>query len=318
MHYWTALFLSTAITIFADNTLYEELKTNSAPQIQDGERYNFSLEQTPPLFKGTLLETVEHDRISESLEKKFHPINSDADQDYLPRYINVNEEMPYPYRKLIEDTFYLQLLMLTSIGFLATLPDEITKWDSEELEKQSLEERWKENVSTPPIWDNDDMLINYIGHPVSGAWYYTMARNDGMSISESAAFSTLMSTFFWEYGYEAFAEIPSIQDLIITPLFGSILGEGMFVLEGKLDQRGGVLFGSKLLGNISYFFLDPIGNISHGVRDKLKHFNIDIDVTMTIQTYPQARTVRQFPVLDPKEDSIRAREREIGFIITFS
>ncbi|MFZ2890098.1 DUF3943 domain-containing protein, partial [Sulfuricurvum sp.] len=53
-----------------------------------------------------------------------------------------------------------------------------------------------------------------------------MARNDGLSIGESAAFSTLMSTFFWEYGYEAFAEVPSIQDLIFTPLVGSLFGEG--------------------------------------------------------------------------------------------
>jgi hypothetical protein len=158
-------------------------------------------------------------------------------------------------------------------------------------------------------------MINYIGHPISGAFYYSLARNDGMTIGESAAFSTLMSTFFWEYGYESFAEIPSIQDLIFTPLLGSILGEQMFSLQKKLDQKGGVVFGSKTLGNISYFILDPLGDIAYGIGETLKNFNIDADVTMSIQTYPQPKTLPHYFGV-PQEDSLRFKEREYGFIIT--
>ncbi len=312
MGYWTVLLLSIAITASADSTLYHELKT------QQLGTYDFSVEPISSLSEDGLSDSLRQYRITESLEEQFHPTNADEGKDYLPKYINVNEELPYRYKKLIEDSLYLQLLMISSVGFLTLLPESITSWDMEELQKQTLAQRWFENVSTVPVWDNDDWTINYIGHPVSGAFYYTMARNDGMSIGESAAFSALMSTFFWEYGYESFAETPSIQDLIITPLFGSILGEGMIVLQGKLDQKGGVIFGSRSLGNISYFFLDPLGNIAHGVRDVLKTFNIDLDVTMTIQTYPRTgTTMPQFRFLDPKEDSIRAREREVGFIITF-
>lgn len=309
MHSWAAFLLSIAITAFADNTLYDELKT------QQLETYDFSVERTPFLFDDRLSDTVQQYHMHKSLKEQFHPINENEGKDYLPKYINVNEELPYRHRKLIEDSLYLQLLMLSAIGGLATLPDNITNWNSDKLQEQSLWERWKANVFTAPVLDNDDWTINYIGHSVSGAFYYTMARNDGMSIFESAAFSALMSTFFWEYGYEAFAEVPSIQDLIITPLFGSILGEGMIVLQGKLDQKGGVLFGSRTLGNVSYFFLDPMGNIAHGMRDILKKFNIDLDVTMTIQSYPQAGAVPQFA--GPIEDSILTREREYGFIITF-
>ncbi|MFZ3053291.1 MAG: DUF3943 domain-containing protein [Sulfuricurvum sp.] len=305
MGYWAVLLLSIAITASAGNSLYDELKKNP------------TLKPAPSLSDDGLRDTLWKYPITESLAEQSHPINADEGKDYLPIYINVNEELPFRYKKLIEDSLYLQLLMLSSVGFLTLLPQSITSWDMEELQKQTLAQRWFENVSTTPVWDNDDWTINYIGHPVSGAFYYTMARNDGMSIGESAAFSALMSTFFWEYGYESFAETPSIQDLIVTPLFGSILGEGMMVLQGKLDQKGGVIFGSRSLGNISYFFLDPLGNIAHGMRDVLKTFHIDLDVTMTIQTYPRVRTVRQFPVLDQNEDSIRAREREIGFIITF-
>ncbi|MDP3464537.1 MAG: DUF3943 domain-containing protein [Sulfuricurvum sp.] len=318
MGYWTVLLLSIAIAASADNTLYDALKTSSSLKTQKVTLYDFSMELTPSLSDDGLSDSLQQYQISESLKEQLHPINTDVGKDYSPDYINVNEELPYRYKKLIEDSLYLQLLMISSVGFLTLLPESITSWNMEELQKQTLSERWFENVSSTPVWDNDNWIVNYIGHPVSGAFYYTMARNDGMSIGESAAFSALMSTFFWEYGYESFAETPSIQDLIFTPLLGSILGEGMIVLQGKLDQKGGVIFGSRTLGNISYFFLDPLGNIAHGMKGILKTFNIDLDVTMTIQTYPQTgTTMPQFRFLDPKEDSIRAREREIGFVITF-
>ena len=303
MGYWAVLLLSIAITASAGNTLYDELKKSP------------TLKPVPSLSDDGLRDSLWKYPVTERLAEQFHPINADEGKDYLPIYINVNEELPFRYKKLIEDSLYLQLLMISSVGFLTLLPESITSWDMEELQKQTLAQRWFENVSSTPVWDNDDWTINYIGHPVSGAFYYTMARNDGMSIGESAAFSALMSTFFWEYGYESFAEIPSIQDLIITPLFGSILGEGMIVLQGKLDQKGGVIFGSRALGNISYFFLDPLGNIAHGMRDILKTFNIDLDVTMTIQSYPKAGAIPQ--LADLREDSILTREREYGFIIIF-
>lgn len=243
-------------------------------------------------------------------------ISSSAPKDYSPTFINVNEELPYRYKSVIEDSLYLQLIMLSSIGALAMMPEDITNWNAAKLEEKSLSQRWKDHVTTTPVWDNDSWVINYIGHPVSGAWYYTMGRNDGLSIGESAALSALMSTFVWEYGYEAFAEVPSIQDLIFTPLLGSFLGEGMYILEGKLDRQGGVVFGSRALGNVSYFFLDPLGRIADGMKNALLFFRIDLDVTMSIQTYPQFRAIPHHLTGEPT-DSILYRDREIGFIITF-
>lgn len=301
MRYCAVLYLSMTLTAAADSTLHDALKTNPAFPSQQSGTYDFSPEQSPPL--------------EDTSSQSFHPLNDEEGKDYLPQTIIVNDELPSHYRAVVEDTLYLQLIMLSSIGVLALMPESVTSWDQDELRKDSLSSRWKKNVSSRPVWDKDDWIINYIGHPVSGAWYYTMGRNDGLSIGESAAFSALMSTFVWEYGYEAFAEVPSIQDLIITPLFGSILGEGMIILQGRLDENGGVVFGSRSLGNISYFFLDPLGNIAHGMRNILKSFNIDADVTVTIQSYPYA--MPQLRLSPPFEDSIRYRERELGFIITF-
>jgi len=297
MHYRALLLLLISISLFAnDPSLYDTLKETSS-----------KTETTLPseILSDTTLRDVD----------LFKPLDGGV-KDYLPTTINVNEELPYRYRDAIEDSVYLQAVMLSAIGVLALLPEDISNWNAAKLKEKSLSQRWKDHVTTKPVWDHDDWTINYIGHPVSGAWYYTMARNDGLSIGESAAFSTLMSTFFWEYGYEAFAELPSIQDLIFTPLVGSFLGEGMFILEGKLDQQGGVVFGSKSLGNISYFFLDPLGRIADGLKDTLMLFRVDLDVTMNIQTYPQFRVIPHHLSGEPT-DSILYSDREIGFIITF-
>jgi hypothetical protein len=296
---WILFLLIAAITAFADNTLYDELKRNDTLQSEQKYRSDFSIQPLPTFASS----------------EQFHLIDGSEGQDYIPHYINVNNEFPDRYKNLVGDSVYLQFLMISSIGFLAILPESVTNWNSEKLKERSLGERWKENVTTTPVWDNDNWMINYIGHPVSGAFYYTLARNDGMSIGESAAFSTMMSTFFWEYGYESFAEIPSIQDLIFTPLLGSILGEQMFTLQKKLDQNGGVVLGSKTLGDMGYFILDPLGNIAYGIGNTLKKFNFDADVTMNIQTYPQAKDIPHYPET-PIEDSLRFKEREYGFIIT--
>lgn len=289
-----ALSLLLTINIFADTAaLYDTLKQPSAVTEQN------------------------HTISSETFEKGELPPFYNQHQEYLPQLINVNEQLPDRYRSVIEDSIYLQGVMLSSIGLLALMPESITNWNAAKLEEKSLSQRWKDHVTTKPVWDNDSWVINYIGHPVSGAWYYTMARNDGLSIQESAVVSVLMSTFVWEYGYEAFAEVPSIQDLIFTPLFGSIFGEGMFMLQGKLDEQGGMLWGSKTLGSVSYFLIDPLGNIADWMENGLNNFHINADVTMMIQTYPHFQIESQHLFGDFKAELPPHEKREYGFVIRF-
>lgn len=302
------LFLA-ALNIVADTALYTTLKTVSVSEVYRPVTFDFS-----PFFTHPDPFCCRSD---ERYREPFGRLDGDRNKDYLPVTINVNDSLPGHYRTVIGDTLYLQLFLMGSVSFLTLLPQSVTSWNVEELRDKSLSARWFEHVSTPPVWDNDNWMINYIGHPVSGGWYYTMARNDGMSIGESAAFSTLMSTFFWEYGYEAVAEIPSIQDLIFTPLLGSFVGEGMYTLEGKLDRNDGTLFGSKTVGNIGYFFLNPIGMMAQGIKNILHSLHIDANVTMTIQTYPRADRGVPCPFIAPSENSIQVQERDFGFILMF-
>ena len=155
------------------------------------------------------------------------------------------------------------------MGVIALLPEEISKWDRSEIGKGQLIEKWWDNVRAGPVWDNDKWYINYIGHPYFGGVYYQAARKSGYNQWNSFVYSALMSTFYWEYGIEAFAEVPSLQDLVVTPVGGWIYGEWAHHKEQEIRARGGTALGSKTWGNISLFLLDPLGSIDGWVRRKM-------------------------------------------------
>ena len=290
MHLYALLLLYTALQ--GDDTLYEAL---NQPQIQSDIHRQIPSESVDILVQ-------------------YFPLLP-QNQDYVPMQINVNDSFDPRYGPIVDDTIYLQGVMLSAIGVLYLMPESLTNWSGAKLKEKSLWARWSEHVSSGPVWDDDAWAINYIGHPVSGAYYYTMARNDGMSTYESAAFSTLMSTLFWEYGYEAFSEVPSIQDIILTPLIGSLLGEELIVLQHKLDENGGNVWGSKRAGNIAYFLIDPLGHIADGLGLILLSCGFNAKVTMTIRTYPYAGGRREIP-FPTMQDNLLKSEREYGFVIT--
>ncbi len=214
---------------------------------------------------------------------------------YTPTDININALLDQKEKKLFTQTAYLQLFMVGTIGVLYMMPSSVTNWE-DDGEKKSLKEKWIDHVKAGPVWDEDDFAINYIGHPVSGAWYYMVAREDGFSPWNSFLYSFVLSTFFWEYGYEAFAEVPSIQDLIFTPGLGAFLGEGFFYMQNQLDKNSGILLGSKTLGNIAYFLLNPIGRITDSLDS---FFDFKAEFHYTVFQPPQVTQVS--PMLQQRD-----------------
>lgn len=148
-------------------------------------------------------------------------------------------------------------------GFIALLPEDISNWEKGE---ERILEKWWDNVRDGPVWDEDVWYINYIGHPYFGGVYYQVARKSGYSQWDSFAYSALMSTFYWEYGLEAFAEVPSIQDLIVTPVGGWIYGEWAHHKEKEIIANGGRAMGSTFWGSTALFFLDPVDNIGNSIN----------------------------------------------------
>lgn len=149
------------------------------------------------------------------------------------------------------------------IGLIALLPEDISNWDKEE----GIFNKWSDNVKNGPVWDRDTGMLNLVGHPYFGGVYYQVARKSGYRQWDAFMYATIMSTFYWEYGIEAFAEVPSIQDLVITPVLGWAYGEWAYTTEMDIRKDGGTVWGSSMLGSTALFFLDPVDNLSVGVNN---------------------------------------------------
>ena len=124
---------------------------------------------------------------------------------------------------------------LVGITVLMLLPKEITKWSDD-----WAADAWrnvKRSITSLPVWDKDDWQLNYIGHPIAGSYYYNSLRSQNATVFQSFLFATAQS-FIWEYIIEATAEKPSAQDLIVTPIVGTILGESTHLLTMNMRRNG--------------------------------------------------------------------------------
>lgn len=152
--------------------------------------------------------------------------------------------------------------MVGTLLVLECLPEDATSWNRAEIQKTPMFKRWYENVfKKGPKWDTDSWVFNYIMHPYAGAVYFMSARSCGFNFWQSMAYSAIISSVFWEYGIEAFMERPSIQDLFVTPLVGSVIGEGFYRAKRKLVENDYHLLGSPVLGNIAAFLMDPVNEV---------------------------------------------------------
>lgn len=186
---------------------------------------------------------------------------------FTPSKINLYD-LPYSitdnypnYKRLALNTGVLYGAGFVTLGILYLLPEDATAWNKEETMNTPLFKRWWRNVRKGPVVDKDNAIFNYILHPYGGAAYYMGARSVGFNLFYSFLYTAAVSTFFWEYGIEAFMEIPSLQDLIITPLAGVFLGEGFYKLKRHIVNNNYTLFGSKALGNTIAFIVDPINEV---------------------------------------------------------
>lgn len=155
-----------------------------------------------------------------------------------------------------------KIIAVSGIGvvvIISLLPEDISKWGDDKHDSEKVLEGWYENVKDGPVWDKDKWYLNIIGHTYFGGVYYQAARKSGYNQWNAFTYSALMSTFYYEYGIEALAEAPSIQDLVVTPIGGWIYGEWAYHKEKEIIANGGRALGSEFWGSIALFFLDPVG-----------------------------------------------------------
>ncbi|MDH5464822.1 MAG: DUF3943 domain-containing protein, partial [Thiovulaceae bacterium] len=179
----------------------------------------------PPSF-----EEYFNDNLS-SYEQPLPPVKFNWLEPHKIEELKFFEKIPNHYEALVYDVAYLQILSFSFLLGIWVTPESISNWNRKDIIEDGFGAKWVQHVNEGPVVDKDGFFYNYIGHPLGGAYYYTLARNNDLTIWESTVFTFLMSTVYWEYGFEAIFEIPSIQDLIITPVIGPLIGEGFYQLS---------------------------------------------------------------------------------------
>lgn len=202
--------------------------------------------------------------------------NSISESSEVPFKLNIYDR-PYSLDENIIDkkmlgrnTAALFGTGIATMGFLYAMPSSFTNWEDD---GKSPGKKWWDNVSREPVWDSDDIFLNYVTHPYAGAIYYMGARSAGANAAYSFLYSFTLSTFFWEYGLEAFAERPSIQDLIVTPTAGAILGEWFYKSKRQIIENNYELCESQFLGKTALMLMDPMTEISNYLWNDNKPMN---------------------------------------------
>lgn len=167
------------------------------------------------------------------------------------------------WHRLWINTATLSAAFVGTLLVLECLPEDATAWNRAELQDVPLFKRWHKHViKKGPEWDHDKFYFNYILHPYAGAAYFMGARSCGFGFWRSALYSSIVSTVGWEFGIEAFMERPSIQDIFVTPIVGSCIGEGFYHVKRWLVDRDYRLLGSSFLGGFVAFLVDPVNEFT--------------------------------------------------------
>jgi len=185
-----------------------------------------------------------------------------------------NDSAPPDWKGIKRDTFYYEGLQLIIIGALYVGPESISGWSNIQKDNFSYS-KWQDNV-TEPVWDKDKWWINYVLHPYWGSAYYTRGRERGFGKMESFFYSTLLSSLY-EFGYEALFEPVSIQDLIITPVLGSVLGYYTEGIRKKIKSKDSYDWMDKSI----LILTDPLGAANQAINRLVGYRG---DVTLRITT----------------------------------
>lgn len=160
---------------------------------------------------------------------------------------------------LWRDTRYFLGYQLATIGILYALPEGVSGWSSEQKKGYSMS-IWWDNVTHPQI-DSDDFYINYLLHPYWGAAYFVRARERGYSRLASFGYAALLSSAY-EFGAEALFEEPSIQDIIVTPIMGSLVGMYFMHVRDNILKRDAQQNYRSTKDKWLWVLTDPLGSLN--------------------------------------------------------
>ncbi len=160
---------------------------------------------------------------------------------------------------LRRDTWYFMGYQWATIGILYVAPEDVSGWSEEQKEDYDMSVWW-DNVTHPQI-DSDDFYINYVLHPYWGGAYYVRARERGYGNTQAFWYSVLLSSVY-EFGAEALFEEPSIQDIFVTPIVGSLVGQAFMDVRSGIHDRERELGYRKIGDKWLWVLTDPLGALN--------------------------------------------------------
>jgi hypothetical protein len=169
------------------------------------------------------------------------------------------------WRKMGRAQLFIGGTELICMGILMAMPEEVTKWQPGFMNE--AKKNLKRSFTTLPVNDNDGWGFNFVGHPIAGSLYYNSIRSQNATIFQSFVFSFAQSAF-WEYVIEGMAEKPSLQDLIVTPIFGTLLGEASHMATISMRRNG-----FNWLEKITVIIINPFYAVNNGFRTTNKKTN---------------------------------------------
>jgi len=206
---------------------------------------------------------------------------------------------------LKRDTLYFAGYQWITIGLLYIAPESVSGWTDEQKEGYDLS-YWWDNVTHPQM-DSDDFYINYILHPYWGAAYYVRARERGYDDREAFWYSVMLSSMY-EFGAEALFEEPSIQDLIVTPVVGSLLGRYFMGIRRDLRERDNDRGFRTTRDKWVWALTDPLGSLN-----QLVDRTIGRETELHVQPY---RNALEGTFAQPFEPTPVAKQAVYGLQVT--
>jgi hypothetical protein len=97
------------------------------------------------------------------------------------------------------------------------------------------------------VFDKDEPIWNWVGHPIVGSQMYLYYRGLGYTQQRSILFTFIQSALF-ETTIEILTEPASIQDLYQTPILGSALG--FFLEQISLPLLNSNSWAARLVGHL--------------------------------------------------------------------
>ena len=156
-----------------------------------------------------------------------------------------------------------------------------------------------DNLSHQWVWDQDTFVVNQLGHPYQGSFYFCSGRANGLSFMQSLL-CTSFGSVTWEYFCEN--ERQSVNDLICTTFGGAAFGEVLHRLYLEAHEQKSPFA----------FILSPMDALTGVITGKTQSRGQDDGIT-SFQNYLMIGSVFENEDTDSPET-----ENSIVFPVNFS